>query len=88
MGNMTKICTKCSEEKTADAFYKNKNATDGLYSYCKQCHKKCVVTWCNNHKDKHRSYVMTWAENNKERQRSYSAKSYRKKMALLKLRNE
>lgn len=32
-----KRCSKCREEKPASEFFKQKESSDGLYSYCKPC---------------------------------------------------
>ena len=34
---MKKQCTKCEKQKPLSDFYKDKRATDGLYSSCKEC---------------------------------------------------
>jgi hypothetical protein len=34
---MTKVCTKCKEEKPKSEFYKDKQNTSGLKSWCKTC---------------------------------------------------
>ena len=35
----SKICSKCKEEVSLDAFYKNKKSVDGLQHYCISCKK-------------------------------------------------
>ena len=35
-----KICPKCKKQKKVSAFYKNRNASDGLDHYCRDCTKK------------------------------------------------
>jgi hypothetical protein len=35
---MTKICTKCGQEKELSEFYKQKTHKDGLSSWCKKCY--------------------------------------------------
>lgn len=35
---MKKVCTKCSESKAHDDFYKNSRSKDGRNSWCKACH--------------------------------------------------
>jgi hypothetical protein len=34
---MTKVCTKCKEEKPKTEFYTKPGSKDGLYSWCKPC---------------------------------------------------
>ncbi len=36
----TKKCRSCSEDKSADDFFRSKVNVDGLYSYCKTCATK------------------------------------------------
>jgi Recombination endonuclease VII len=41
-----KECTKCHVEKERDDFYANRKAKDGLYSWCKDCHRElCSMRW-------------------------------------------
>jgi len=37
-----KICNKCHEEKALTEFYKKNTAKDGLFWWCKTCHKTYV----------------------------------------------
>lgn len=37
-----KLCKKCGIEKERTEFYKDKRNLDGLYYYCKSCHKSLV----------------------------------------------
>lgn len=36
---MLKYCSKCNQEKNLDQFHKNKNRSDGLNGFCKNCIK-------------------------------------------------
>lgn len=36
----TKMCNKCHEYKSYDDMVKNKNYEDGVWYYCKECHRK------------------------------------------------
>lgn len=40
MENETKLCFKCKRTLPRYMFWKNTNASDGLYSYCKECCSK------------------------------------------------
>lgn len=40
---MTKVCTKCKEEKPKDLFYKDRHTKDGHKSFCKGCEKTKAV---------------------------------------------
>ena len=33
----TKVCSKCKRELPTSEFYKDSNAKDGFYGYCKEC---------------------------------------------------
>ena len=37
---MNKLCVKCNQLQSNEAFYKNKTRTDGLSVYCKKCCNK------------------------------------------------
>lgn len=34
---MSKVCTKCGENKALSEFHRNSSATDGLQLWCKPC---------------------------------------------------
>lgn len=36
----TKRCTKCHKVKPLSEYYRDKRATDGLHSSCKECHRQ------------------------------------------------
>ena len=36
---MTKVCSKCKQEKELEKFHKNKFEKSGLHHYCKSCNK-------------------------------------------------
>lgn len=36
----TKFCKKCNSTKSVDEFVKSSKSSDGLWVYCKDCHKK------------------------------------------------
>lgn len=36
----TKVCRKCGKTLPISDFHKNKKSSDGLHSYCKECHKE------------------------------------------------
>lgn len=41
----TKICSRCRKELLISCFYKNKNKSDGLSSYCKECKRIANKQW-------------------------------------------
>ncbi len=62
---MTKKCTKCSEEKSIDEFFKDKaNLTDGRYSICKKCKQDSTYKWREKNKDKYNELAKKWRKNN------------------------
>ena len=40
MCERTKICSKCGAEKSLEEFNKDKSKKDGLFCWCKECHKQ------------------------------------------------
>ena len=42
--NTTKICSKCSEEKTLDSFHKQPEGKLGRSAHCKACHQQGKAT--------------------------------------------
>lgn len=40
-----KHCPKCSTNKPASEFSRNKNERDGLAAYCKQCYAAVMRAW-------------------------------------------
>lgn len=49
---MTKICSKCKEEKSKIEFSKDKQKNDGLRSSCKECNKSYGEDYYINHSEK------------------------------------
>lgn len=55
-----KLCTKCEEwfPCTEEYFHKNKkNGADGLYPYCKPCHRKKSIEWNHANYERYRANV-------------------------------
>jgi hypothetical protein len=46
-----KLCTKCNFAKPKGEFNRNKWKKDGLQHYCRDCHRKSVVTSQRTHRD-------------------------------------
>lgn len=42
---MSKICSKCREEKLISNFYKNRSTRDGTTSWCKACSRESFLVW-------------------------------------------
>lgn len=49
---MTKICSKCKNEKGVDDFYSDRRKPDGLRSQCKQCHNEGSRDWQARNRDR------------------------------------
>lgn len=52
----TKVCSKCKRELPIEMFGKNKNATDGLNFYCKNCESTRYKLYRNKNNDKIKEY--------------------------------
>jgi len=70
---LTKICTKCKEEKSLDYFGKQSMVKSGIRSSCKECRKKEHL----ENRDKILDKAKKWYQNNKSRKEQYD-KKYRK----------
>jgi hypothetical protein len=46
--NDMKECKKCKEVMPLTDFYKSKQNSDNLQSYCKECHKRINIQWGRN----------------------------------------
>ena len=49
---MTKVCTKCREERPLDKFPPNKHHKDGRGSWCKKCKNAVTVAWSKRNLEK------------------------------------
>lgn len=60
---MSKICTKCGEEKPPERFSRR---GEKYKSSCKDCHNKYVrETWYVNNRERHVKSVAAWKKNNR-----------------------
>jgi hypothetical protein len=59
-----KICTKCSAEKEASEFHKDRQKSDGLCSVCKSCNYESVAKWQKDNADKCNENTKKWQEQN------------------------
>lgn len=64
---MSKICTKCKEEKPLSEFYKDKSKKDGLKYYCKECDKKKVTDWQKKNPDRVKQLYSEYYERNRDK---------------------
>ena len=66
-----KNCIKCNELKAFEDFYKSKRHKDGLYVYCKVCHKLLRKESYKKNKENTLITNKKWQENNKEKIKSF-----------------
>lgn len=76
---MKKQCSKCKLEKDAIYFTKDKRTKSGLYSACKQCHKKYIDNWRLNNKKKYNKTQKEWKGENNEKMKKYQRKWQKKR---------
>ena len=57
-----KVCRRCGNEKPEDVFYKDSRYRDGLYPWCKECHK----AWREATREKRNAQMREW--HHKQRQ--------------------
>ena len=78
MNKLTKVCFKCTEEKTLDNFYKHKQMSLGVVNKCKDCNKKDVRL---NYKVKAKD--ISFIEKERERcKEKYSRLNYKEKQKI------
>lgn len=74
---MTKICSKCKQEKDIEQFCKHKNNKDGRSTYCRECQRQYDINRRNNperiayNKNYNKKYYQDNKEYLKECQRKY-----------------
>ncbi len=64
---MTKVCSKCGEEKGADEFTKNKTNNGGLSVWCRICHK----AYRKENREKMMAYHKDYRKANHEKTSAY-----------------
>jgi ribosomal protein S27AE len=47
-----KQCSRCGESKPLDQYYRDKRASDGLYSHCKSCHRTHTDRWKGGNRER------------------------------------
>lgn len=63
---LTKVCTKCSEEKTLDNFCKQRRGKFGCHSQCKSCKKAYADQYYKVHKEERMAYNKLWVAQDKD----------------------
>ena len=82
--SLTKICLCCNEEKTFDAFHKDKQKSDGLTSHCKDCRKKEAAERWPKYKDKASVVSKEWKKQNKNKVAAHARKNRLKNLDVRK----
>lgn len=81
---MTKICSKCGEEKPLSDFYENKRLKDGHEGRCKQCVKSYSKEYAKKHRAQRNAYNKRYYERNPEKLKAKKEKSNQRKRELYK----
>lgn len=69
---MKKQCSKCNKKHNIDNFYKQKASSDGISSYCKNCHKKYCTKWKLKNKKKIKKQQRKYQVENKDKINEYN----------------
>jgi hypothetical protein len=72
---ITKLCTKCWQEKKASEFSKNKKGLHGLHCYCRDCQNKISKINYQENIEKKRIYAIEYHKNNREKILQYNKES-------------
>lgn len=75
---MTKKCTKCSEDKELENFYRQKAGRFGVCSVCKVCQRELANKWNKENKERFRANLYKWRAENPQRLSEISKKSWHK----------
>jgi len=70
---MTKVCSKCGEEKELSEFYAHQTNKDGRTGSCKVCHNRRGAAWQAANGDKRRSRYKAVRDENPEEYKNRSA---------------
>lgn len=80
----TKVCSKCSEEKSVNCFSPDKRHSDGLYSTCKDCinasNRESRKHWTEEKKEEKRKKKREYEKNHPEKKAQWD-KTYRENHA-------
>jgi 5-methylcytosine-specific restriction endonuclease McrA len=74
----TKQCIKCGIIKDVVEFNKHNSTSDGLDSWCKDCHKQYFKEWTKQHPDKIKHYRNTHNKNHPDYAKNYYNKNKHK----------
>lgn len=88
---VSKICTKCNEEKNITEFYLRSTSKDGHHNHCKKCISIKGKSWYLNNidrvsargkvyhlenKEKRNSFMRDWYQKNKDSKKEYNKDYY------------
>lgn len=69
-----KACSKCKQPKAFVLFYASKGSKDGIYSHCKECHKKMCKECHEKTKEQKYAKAKEYRKKNPEKIRELSKK--------------
>jgi len=81
----SKTCSKCKKIKDISCFTKLKASSDGLYSYCRDCHKIMQANSHAKNRDKNINRCKKWREKNLVRDKNNKKRYYHKNKEKLRL---
>ena len=70
---MTKSCRKCGEEKPSPEFRPNPRCSDGLSSWCAECHNEATRLWRRRRREAEWDAAWARQQAESERLRRYEA---------------
>lgn len=76
---ITKVCTKCGEEKELSEFYKSSQIKSGYRPQCKKCTSKTQKLWRKNNPERISKTQKLWRRINREKCGEISRKSKQKR---------
>ena len=74
----TKTCTKCSETKTLDCFYKQTAGKYGVAAHCKLCHSNMSISWAKRNPETVKKINSKYRQNNTEKLKERHDEWYKK----------
>ena len=77
---MTKVCSRCKEEKSISDFNKDRSCKDGHNYQCKACAKEKHRKYREENREKAREYDRKYREKNREKVREYNRKYIEKNL--------
>ncbi len=75
---MTKVCSKCKEEKDIDKYSKDKTKKDRHQGRCKQCKGVYNKSWIENNPEKAKAGKKAWSDSHREEIKEKNKAFYKK----------